>query len=110
MRYAVGIVLTFISGKYIIQALQHYLEKQRDLETQPETIRKQQITYDMVLTRLNKNICPCCERPIHQASDNFCPHCGMHLFAFCNHCDTRKIIFAPFCFHCGEKTGKGFPH
>lgn len=106
VRYTVGIVVTLLVGKYSIVALQKYLEQQRELEQQPEPQRKKDIEYDLALTRIGKGICPSCERPIVKENDNFCQHCGIEIFEKCGSCQTRKITFSKFCFHCGKKTEK----
>jgi predicted RNA-binding Zn-ribbon protein involved in translation (DUF1610 family) len=55
------------------------------------------------MARLDKSVCPGCERPVDLKNDknDFCPHCGIGLFDRCGHCSTRKSAFARFCFSCG---------
>lgn len=106
VRYTVGAVVTLVAGKYSIAALQRYIEQQRELEKQPDAQRKKDIQYDLAFTRINKSICPSCERPITKESDNFCQHCGIEIFDTCTSCSTRKIAFSKFCFHCGKQTEK----
>jgi hypothetical protein len=107
VRHIVGILLTFVIGKYLIKALQKYLLRQRELEQQPDLQRKKNIEYDLALSRIQKNICPGCERPINKETDNFCQHCGIELFENCSGCATRKISFSKFCFNCGIFSKKG---
>lgn len=104
VRYTVGVLMTFLVGKYSIAALQKYIQQQRELEKQPDVQRKNEIEYDLALTRIHKGICPSCERPIMKEHENFCQHCGIGIFENCSPCGTRKIAFSNFCFHCGKKT------
>jgi len=106
VRYTVGVIITLVAGRYAIAALQRYMAQQRELESQPDRQRKQDIEYDLALTRIGKGICPSCERPITPASDNFCQHCGIELFDHCEACNTRKVAFSKFCFHCGQRAKK----
>ncbi len=103
VRYIVGIVLTVIGGRYAIQALQRYLEKQKAAETLPDNQRRQELDYDLAQARLAKNVCPGCERPadLKDGKTDFCPHCGMGLFCACS-CGSRKSAFARYCYACGE--------
>ncbi|MDI9336305.1 MAG: serine endopeptidase [Gammaproteobacteria bacterium] len=105
VRYTVGVVVTLIVGKYSISGLQRYIKQQRELEQQPDSQRKKEIQYDLAFTRIAKGICPSCERSIIKDTDNFCQHCGIEMFDKCATCETRKITFSKFCFHCGKKTG-----
>lgn len=103
VRYIVGIVLTVISGRYAIAALQRYLEQQKAVEALPDTQRRKEMDYDLAQARLAKNVCPGCERSIDlkDGKTDFCPHCGLCLFDRCGHCSTRKSAFARYCFSCG---------
>lgn len=78
VRYLVGIVLTLVGGHYAIGALQRYLERQKAAEALSEAERRQDISYDVAHERLNKGICPGCERPVDlkDTTRNFCMHCG----------------------------------
>ena len=102
VRYIVGIVLTVIGGRYAIQALQRYLERQKLVEALPDTQRRKDMNYDLALTRLSKNVCPGCERAVDlkDGKTDFCPHCGLCLFDHCGACQVRKSAFALFCFSC----------
>ena len=99
----VGIVLTVIGGRYAIQALQRYLERQKLAEAQPAQKRQREMDYDQAQARMSKNICPGCERAVDMkdGKTDFCPHCGLCLFDHCGHCNTRKNAFARYCFSCG---------
>lgn len=66
VRYTVGAVVTLVAGRYVILALQKYIEQQRELEKQPDSERKKDIQYDFALTRITRAICPSCERPIQR--------------------------------------------
>lgn len=103
VRYIVGIVLTVIGGRYAIQALQRYLERQKLAEAQPAQTRQREMDYDQAQARMTKNICPGCERTVDMkdGKTDFCPHCGLCLFDHCGHCSTRKNAFARYCFSCG---------
>jgi hypothetical protein len=103
VRYIVGIVLTVIGGRYAIEALQRYLERQKLAEALPDNQRRQDMNYDLALTRLSKNVCPGCERAVDlkDGKTDFCPHCGLCLFDHCGRCQARKSAFALFCFSCG---------
>lgn len=103
VRYLVGILLTVVIGVYAIRALQRYLERQRAQEQMPDPQRREQLSYDLVLTRLAKKVCPGCERTIDSGAsgNNFCEHCGIGLFDTCGQCHTRKSAFVHFCPGCG---------
>jgi hypothetical protein len=103
VRYVVGIVLTAVIGRYAILALNRYLEKQKAAELLPEAVRREELSYDMALARLAKNVCPGCERPVDLKNEkqDFCPHCGIGLHDHCGACKTRKSAFAKFCHACG---------
>ena len=103
VRYLVGIVLTLLIGRWVIVALQRYLERQRANEAQPELLRRAELDYDTALARMAKGVCPGCERAVDLKSPDmdFCPHCGIGLFDHCGHCGTRKNAFAHYCHACG---------
>ncbi|MBF9265115.1 zinc ribbon domain-containing protein [Paracidovorax cattleyae] len=103
VRYAVGIVVTVLVGRYAILALNRYLERQRQAEALPDAQRREELSYDVALARLAKGACPGCERPVDLKNEaiDFCPHCGIGLFDRCGNCRTRKSAFARFCHACG---------
>ncbi len=103
VRYSVGILLTALIGRYAIISLQRYLERQKAAEALPDVQRRETLRYDSAMARLDKSVCPGCERPVDFKNDknDFCPHCGIGLFDRCGHCSTRKSAFARFCFSCG---------
>lgn len=105
VRYVVGIVLTVLIGRYAILALNRYLERQKLAEQQPDAQRREELSYDVALTRLGKGVCPGCERGVDLKNEkiDFCPHCGIGLFDHCGKCSTRKSAFAHFCHACGSK-------
>lgn len=111
VRYAVGIVLTVLVGRYAIVALNRYLARQKLAEQQPDQVRREELSYDVALARLGKSVCPGCERPVDLKNDeiDFCPHCGIGLFDHCGQCETRKSAFSKFCHACGTsaQTGPG---
>lgn len=108
VRYIVGIVLTVVGGRYAIQALQRYLERQKQAEAMPDNQRRRELDYDLAQARLTKNVCPGCERTVDlkDGKTDFCPHCGLCLFDQCGHCNTRKSAFARFCFACGTASAE----
>ena len=103
VRYGVGIVLTAVIGRYAIMSLARYLERQKASEALPEVKRRETLRYDSAMARLEKGVCPGCERAVDlkDARLDFCPHCGIGLFDQCGHCTARKSAFARFCFACG---------
>jgi hypothetical protein len=106
VRYVVGIITTFLVGRYAIISLQRYLARQKETEALPDIQRRQTLRYDAALVRLGKGVCPGCERPadLKDVSLDYCPHCGIGLFDRCSCCTTRKNAFARFCFSCGTAT------
>ena len=107
VRYVVGIGLTALVGRYAIVALNRYLERQKLAEALPDQQRRKELSYDVALARLAKNVCPGCERPVDlkDGVTDFCPHCGIGLFERCGACRTRKSAFARFCHACGAIAG-----
>ncbi|SCK34638.1 Membrane protein involved in colicin uptake [Variovorax sp. HW608] len=111
VRYAVGILITVLVGRYAIVALNRYLERQKAAESQPDTVRRNDLGYDTALARLAKGVCPGCERPVDLKNTeiDFCPHCGIGLFDHCPACKTRKSAFARFCHACGTGAAAAAP-
>ena len=108
VRYAVGIVITVLVGRWAIVALQRYLERQKQAEALPANERRSHMAYDAALGHLAKGVCPGCERPVDlkDGVTDFCPHCGIGLFESCAVCATRKSSFTKFCFRCGTVDDK----
>jgi hypothetical protein len=106
VRYGVGIIVTMLVGRWAIVALQDYLVRQRAIEAQPDTVRRQDLAYDQALARLSKGVCAGCERPVDLKNPDidFCPHCGIGLYESCTACSARKGSFSPFCHKCGAKS------
>lgn len=104
--YSVGLVVTALVGRSCIVAVNQRLARQLLIEQQPDQVRRNELSYDMALTRLTKGVCPGCERPVDLKRDDnlFCPHCGIGLFDHCRACTARKTTFAPFCHACGTPT------
>ncbi len=109
VRYIVGIIVTGLIGNYSIRAFQRYQERQKNAEQMPSEKRRDDLSYEVVLSRLAKNICPSCERSIDltKTENNFCVHCGIGLFEHCHHCNIRKSTFARFCPACGVPPAGG---
>lgn len=110
VRYLVGIVLTLVIGRYAIVALQRYLDRQKAAEALSESERRADISYEVAHERLNKGICPGCERPVDMkdTTRNFCMHCGIGLFRPCPACTVRINAFARYCHACGAASN-GMP-
>lgn len=58
VRYVVGIAITALVGRYAILALNRYLERQKLAEAMPDAQRREELSYDVALARLAKNVCP----------------------------------------------------
>lgn len=103
VRAIVGVVITVLVGRYAIIALNRYLEQQREIEAQPDIERRKRLSYDIALARLDKHVCPSCERSVDldDGVTDFCPHCGIGLYDQCKECMSRKNAFSKFCFACG---------
>ncbi|MDQ9171855.1 serine endopeptidase [Oxalobacteraceae bacterium R-40] len=104
VRYVVGIILTFLVGRQAILSLNRFLEKQRLAEQKSEGERRQELSYDLAMSRIAKGVCPGCERPVDlkDESINHCSHCGICLYDRCANCHTRKNAFSRFCKSCGK--------
>lgn len=111
VRYLVGIILTVLVGRWAILGLQRYLERQRAAESQPDPVRRQELSYDTALARMAKGVCPGCERTVDLKNTeiDFCPHCGIGLFDHCGNCGKRKNAFSRFCHACGAPAGVATP-
>lgn len=103
VRYAVGIALTALIGRYAIVALNRYLARQQQEEQRPDAERRRALDYDTALARLAKGVCPGCERTVDlkDGQTDYCPHCGIGLFHRCTACTARKSTFARYCHACG---------
>ncbi len=103
VRNVVGVIVTLIVGRQAIIALNRYLERQKEAESRPDVERRQELGYDMALSRRAKGVCPGCERAVDfkDTTIDYCPHCGICLFERCTQCQQRKSAFARFCHACG---------
>lgn len=108
VRYGVGILVTVLTGRYAILALNRYLERQKQAEAMPDSQRRQELDYDLALARRAKGVCPGCERPVDlkDPAIDFCPHCGICLYNRCSHCEARKNAFSRYCHACGTSRGE----
>lgn len=107
VRYSVGVIASVIAGIYVIRAMRRYLAQRAQVEQQSEEERRQSLSYEDAVRRINTGVCPGCERPIAGAPgnpSNFCVHCGLRLFDECTRCKTRKNAFFPYCPSCGTTT------
>lgn len=105
VRYTVGIIVTVLVGRYAILSLNRYLERQKLQEQRPDIQRREEMDYDLALSRLAKGVCPGCERSVDlkDKTNDYCPHCGIRLHDYCVQCNTRKGSFAKFCHSCGTR-------
>ncbi len=104
VRYAVGIVLTFAAGHFLIKNMRHYLAHRQEVEQQAEQERRKLVSHDEAFKKMAAKVCPGCDRPTattEGAESNFCVHCGMTLFNHCTKCNTRKMAFFRYCMTCG---------
>lgn len=103
VRYIVGIIFTIGIGRYLIIAMQRYLERKQAEEAMPSNQRQIQLEYNHVQKCFEKSTCPSCERGLHLQNEllDYCPHCGIQLFNYCKSCETRKNAFVHYCFRCG---------
>ena len=106
VRYTVGIIITVLIGRYAIVALNAYLERQKLVEQLPNEQRREELSYDVALSRLAKSVCPGCERALDlkNPANDYCEHCGICLFDRCGKCSTRKNAFTKFCHSCGTSS------
>ena len=74
----------------------------------PNAQRCEELSYDTALTRLAKNVCPGCERPmdLKNPDSDFSSHYSIGLFDHCRACNTRKSGFSKFCCACGAAGGQ----
>lgn len=109
VRFGVGIIVTFAGGYYAIRGFNKYRERQREEESISDIERRKTLNYSFVLQRMDKSLCPSCERGINYRNPgvDFCPHCGITLFKRCDHCHVRKNAFLNFCASCGTKEDNG---
>lgn len=103
VRYMVGIIVTIFVGRYAIIAMEKYLARKKAEEALSINERQSQMNYDQAQAKIAKDICPSCERKLDFKNPelDFCPHCGIHLFTYCENCNTRKSAFNRYCCKCG---------
>lgn len=109
VRFGVGIIVTAAGGYYAIRGFNRYRERQKAEESVSDNERRKMLNYSFVLQRIDKSLCPSCERGINYRNPamDFCPHCGITLFKRCDHCHIRKNAFLNFCPSCGTKDDNG---
>lgn len=112
VRFAVGIVLTFAAGHFLIKNMRAYLANRQTVEAQAEKERRARVGHDEAFKKMAAKVCPGCDRPIATTGDaeaNFCVHCGMTLFDHCHSCNTRKMAFFRYCMTCGTSSRDEVP-
>ncbi|WP_205527875.1 zinc ribbon domain-containing protein [Asaia bogorensis] len=106
VRYGVGALLTVIVCVVLIRNMQAYLARRRIAEAESEKERRQRVDREQAYAKIEKRICPDCDRPIARTEGmdtNFCVHCGLTLYQHCLRCDTRNMAFNRFCLSCGAE-------
>jgi len=104
VRYTVGVIASGMVGLYVIRAMGAYLVRRRELAQQGEADRRRALDRDTALGKMDKHLCPGCERAIAgapEACSTFCVHCGMRLFDSCPSCGAKRNVFFSFCPACG---------
>lgn len=109
VRFGVGIIVTAAGGYYAIRGFNRYRERQKAEEAIGDNERRKMLNYSFVLQRIDKSLCPSCERGINYRNPaiDFCPHCGITLFKRCPQCHVRKNAFLNYCISCGTKEDNG---
>lgn len=109
VRFGVGIIVTALGGYYAIRGFNRYRERQKAEESVGDSERRKMLNYSFVLQRIDKSLCPSCERGINYRNPaiDFCPHCGITLFKRCHSCHVRKNAFLNYCASCGTKEDNG---
>ena len=106
VRYGVGALLTILVCVVLIRNMQAYLSRRRAAEAESEKERRQRVDREQAYAKIEKKICPDCDRPIvlgEGIDTNFCVHCGLTLFQHCARCDTRNMAFNRYCMSCGAE-------
>jgi predicted RNA-binding Zn-ribbon protein involved in translation (DUF1610 family) len=105
VRYIIGILITILGGRHLINALQKYLDQQKEKEEMSQEEKREHLDRDIALDRFSKSVCPTCERSVDTKDPaiDFCSHCGFSLFKKCKHCGTRHNSLELFCHSCGKK-------
>lgn len=104
VRYGVGALLTVLVCIVLIRNMQAYLLRRRIAETESEKDRRQRVDREQAYAKIEKRICPDCDRPIARGENidtNFCVHCGLTLYQHCERCNTRNMAFNRYCMSCG---------
>ena len=119
IRLAVGALLSFLAGYYLIKQLGRYLDRKR-AELQASTQeRAKTIKEETAFRAYKSHACPSCEKDfllnkwspgVRQAVEvrsvddapDFCAHCGLTLFGKCAACGRRNFLHFPFCSACGK--------
>lgn len=112
VRSFVGIILCIIVGRFIIQKLQAYIEQKQLLEKEDESLRRSKLqdkesNLEMAFEKINKKICPSCDRKFVDENNKYCAYCGLCIRKKCSSCNAIQISFNQFCLECGVKQEKG---
>ncbi|GBQ92704.1 zinc ribbon domain-containing protein [Asaia krungthepensis] len=105
VRYGVGALLTVLVCVVLIRNMQSYLARRRVAEADSEQERRQRVDREQAYAKIDRKICPDCDRPIilvDGLETNYCVHCGLTLFEHCSRCETRNLAFNRFCLSCGS--------
>lgn len=106
IRYGVGVVMTVMVCIVLVRNMRAYLARRRAAESESEVLRRQRVDRDNAYARIDRKICPDCERPLRFSEGqetNFCVHCGLTLYRHCPVCQTRNLAFNRFCLSCGHE-------
>ena len=112
VHYGVGVVVTLVLGAWLIRAARRHMALRRAAAERPEAERRQTIDHEEALRKVERNVCPSCERTLRTtdgARIGFCVHCGLRLFDDCGRCGTRNMVFYPYCLSCGGPIASGGP-
>lgn len=108
VRSIVGIVACFLVGRFLINKLQDYLEKKREMEQRDEESRRSSLqnnerNLENSFEKIHKGICPSCDRKFASPDNKYCVYCGLCIKRECGSCKTLQISFNQYCLQCGEK-------
>lgn len=108
VRSIVGIVACFLVGRFLINKLQDYLEKKREMEQRDEESRRSSLqnnerNLEASFEKIHKGVCPSCDRKFANPDNKYCVYCGLCIKRECSSCHTLQTSFNQYCLQCGEK-------